>query len=70
MKRVLFGIGVLTLTLAFPVLADPGDPGDLGPQPVEVVPIDGGASLLAVAGAGYAARRLRRKKALSKPAQA
>ena len=39
-------------------VAPPGPPPNAPP-----VPIDGGLTLLAIAGAGYAARRLRAKKA-------
>lgn len=34
------------------------DPG--GPGPIDQVPVDGGLALLAVAGAGYAVRKLRK----------
>ncbi|MES2389259.1 MAG: hypothetical protein V4543_14755 [Bacteroidota bacterium] len=63
---------VIIILISAPVAAqDPGDPGDLGPTPsagATGVPIDGGASLLAVAGAGYAGKRLKayRKKEADK----
>lgn len=43
-------------------LADPSpDSGPILPPPPPPVPIDGGLGLLAVAGAAYAAHRLRRR---------
>lgn len=69
----LFFKASLTLAVAFTITVakadDPGDPGDVlggggsgqGAQ-IEGVPVDGGASFLAFAGASYAARRLRKKK--------
>ena len=38
----------------------PGAPPNPGSAPAQV-PVDGGLSLLALAGAGYAARKLRRR---------
>ncbi|MES2388497.1 MAG: hypothetical protein V4543_10885 [Bacteroidota bacterium] len=48
---------------------EPGDPGDLGPTPSASpagVPVDGGASILAASGIGYAVKRFRARKAALK----
>ncbi len=59
----------VALTITVAKADDPGDPGDVlggggsGQNPqIEGVPVDGGASFLAIAGAGYALRRLRGNK--------
>lgn len=47
-----------------PIVYNPGFPDDTpnpGDEPA-MVPVDGGLSLLALAGAGYAARKLRRRR--------
>lgn len=48
---------LLVLTSALPALAQPGMPG----APTQS-PIDGGLALLALAGTGYAVRKLRRNE--------
>ena len=47
-------LSLATVFAALPLAAQPSTPG-----PVTAVPLDGGLGLLALAGAGYAARRLR-----------
>ena len=66
--RFLPGVLLVVLLLALPGLVQ-AQPGSGGPAPgaVTAVPIDGGASLLLLAGGALAARRLRRKQAATKP---
>ena len=62
MKHLLI-VSVLLLAVAS-VKADPGDPGNLGPQPgpqPTSVPVDGGASLLLAAGGSYAIKKLKNR---------
>lgn len=62
MKRYIMIMGLL----AIGTLAANAQPGDLGPMPTPPtgtgVPIDGGASLLAVAGGAYGVKRLRERR--------
>ena len=63
MKQLL--ILSLLLFAVITVNADPGDPGNLGPQPAAQpvgVPVDGGASLLLFAGGSYAVKRLKARR--------
>lgn len=55
----------LSVIFALPALAD--DPPPIGGSP-DPIPVDGGASLLAAGGIGYAVKRLRAKKAARKVA--
>jgi hypothetical protein len=68
MKKILILALILSLGLSSALLADdPGNPGDIlggggsGSNSVGA-PVDGGASLLAIAGIGAAARALRNRR--------
>lgn len=58
MNNFIFKAFLIFIFMAVPLIslfAQPGDPGGGDPD----VPIDGGASLLAAAGVGYGAKKLR-----------
>jgi hypothetical protein len=72
--RFLIKLSPLVLSLVFVLITssvkadDPGNPGDIlggggSGTNAEGVPLDGGVSLLAIAGSTYALKRLRKKKA-------
>ena len=48
--------------------ADPPGFGSSGPGSPDPIPVDGGVTLLAVAGVAYGLRRLSKKKAEAEPA--
>jgi hypothetical protein len=66
MKKILFLLLTLSVCFALPALAD--DPPGFGGGSPDPIPVDGGASLLAAGGIGYAIKRLRAKKAAQKVA--
>ena len=62
---VKISVFVFLTALSISVSADPGDPGNLGPTPTPQpvgVPVDGGASLLAAGGIGYALKKYKAAK--------
>ena len=66
MKNVLL-LTLVAFVLVFPAFA--ADPPGLGnPGSPDPIPVDGGASLLAASGIGYAVKRLRAKRAAKKVA--
>jgi hypothetical protein len=66
MKKVFFLLLTLSVSFAFTALAD-NPPGFGGGSP-DPIPVDGGASLLAASGIGYAVKQLRAKRAARKAA--
>jgi hypothetical protein len=60
MKKVLLLLLVASACFALPALA--ADPPGFGGGSPDPIPVDGGASLLAAGGIGYAIKRLRAKK--------
>lgn len=71
MQRIILVVSSILLVLFITVAghAQPlGEPGDLGPTPSSgnaAVPVDGGASLLALAAAAYAGKRLKQVRKVS-----
>ncbi|MCZ2299275.1 MAG: hypothetical protein LC134_07350 [Chitinophagales bacterium] len=51
------GVLVIIMLIAIPVMAQ-----DNFPEPEDDIPIDGGITLLLVAGAGYGAKKLKEKR--------
>ena len=64
MKKIYFLVVAVLAVTSFSLMAQPPSPPDvLGPDPI---PVDGGASLLLVAGISYGAKRIKALRAVKK----